>query len=771
MKRFIAALCGVSLMLGLPLSVWGGDDLSKGAILDTIMQTAPNYTSYIAPEDIVSGYNDGDFRAEKLATDTEMLVMLSRAFPNMPVPQGNNLITMPKKADLSAAPEWAQKNLEYLNTRGIIPVGTVLDDSVTKDELTLYLRRIWKYYGNDIKDDFYTAVNHDKLSVARPVQDYFSGTFNDAAHANTQEVQDIITYIVNLGAKDEKQAKIKAVYLSALEMQRTSGGIEPLKPYLDKVKAVRNANDLTQAFIDCDKGVYTNGLITFGITVDSKNTSRYLPCVNLYEPSFTYEDFASDKYKTAFINYAKALFLAGGRSDADAQAKAEEIYAFEKGLSMHCLRSEDLANVEMTYNLQSFGDLCKEYGFIDLHQIALAEGFDLKDSDMVLVPDVGLSYNLAASCSGDRELTKDLSEISLLAIYAPLLSQNCTRASENFRNTVYGADGAMNYTVQERAVITTKNYMSDYISEMYEDMLLNDSDVKAVEEITKSIIANYKKKISSNTWMSEATKAKAINKLDKMGIKIGYGSGSADYLASARLSEEKTLFENTLEISAAAHKWVLEAKDKPVDRNMWAMAAYDANACYLPTTNEMVLPAGILKAPFYSSTASREENMGGIGIVIAHEISHAFDNTGAAYDEYGDYKNWWTETDYKHFSEKCSDIAVMFDGYESAAGVPTNGRLTVGEAIADLGALNCTAEVLRNSGTADMEKFYTSYAKNWETVLPREYIEMACMTDVHPANNVRVNLSLANLDDFVETFGIKEGDGMYIPKEERVGLW
>ncbi|MBQ6554512.1 MAG: M13 family metallopeptidase, partial [Firmicutes bacterium] len=274
----------------------------------------------------------------------------------------------------------------------------------------------------------------------------------------------------------------------------------------------------------------------------------------------------------------------------------------------------------------------------------------------------------------------------------------------------------------------------------------------------------------NNTWMSPATKTMAINKLNKMKVKIGYGEID-DYLADAKLSEDKTLFENYIEISRATHKWIVENIDKPVNKNTWSMAAYDANACYLPTTNEIVLPAGILKAPFYSSTASYEENMGGIGFIVAHEISHAFDNNGAIYDENGDYKNWWTEDDRRRFAEKCSDIAAMFDGVESASGIPTNGRLTVGEAIADIGGLSCVTEILRESGNADMEKFYTSYAKIWETVIPREYLEMASLTDEHPANNVRVNMALANLEDFVNTFGIKEGDGMYIPADERVGLW
>ncbi|MBQ6554931.1 MAG: M13 family metallopeptidase, partial [Firmicutes bacterium] len=433
-------------------------------------------------------------------------------------------------------------------------------------------------------------------------------------------------------------------------------------------------------------------------------------------------------------------------------------------------RSEDESNVEMTYNLWTFGELCGTYDFIDLRKMAAAEGFSFNDDDVILVSDIGLAYNLAAECSKDRELAKYMSEISLEAAYAPILSTSCLRAGENFRNAIYGADGAMNFTVQERAVSTAKNYMSDYISEMYNDMYITPQDLENVNTIAESVVANYKKKIENNTWMSSATKTMALNKLNKMKIKVGFGEYE-DYLADAKISEDKTLFENSLEMSKASRKWMNENIGKPVNKNTWAMPAYEANACYLPTTNEMVLPAGILKAPFYSSTASFEENMGGIGFIIAHEISHAFDNNGSIYDENGDYKNWWTEDDRRRFAEKCSDIAAMYDGVESASGIPTNGRLTVGEAIADLGGLSCVSEILRNSGNADMERFYTSYAKIWETVIPREYMELASYTDEHPANNVRVNVSLANLDDFVKTFGIQEGDGMYIPADERVGLW
>lgn len=769
MKKRITVL-GLLLALCLPVSAWAGDDLSKGEILKILMQTAPKYTSYISEEDIVSGYNEGDFRDDKLATDTEMLVMISRAFPSMEKPKGNNYITLPEKAELGELPQWAQAHFEYLNNRGIISSSLELDDSVTMPELEKYLKRVWRYYGGNLNDDFYATVNRASFSAARPGIDVYTNRFSSAAHTSNRLVRDLIYEIVKKDNLDEREQKVKDIYTASVAMQRGTGDMSPLKPYLKKIDDAKDLKELSAALLYCNKEIYMTGLVNFDLASDPKAADRYIPVIDVSEPSFQQEDYKTDTYKKDFLEYVGTVLTIAGESRTDALAAAKRIYKLEKAVSPHCLTQYDLTNVEKTYNIMTLKELGQWFDYLDLEAIAKTDGLELGPDDKILVPDPGLVYNMAAGCKGDLRTAKDIAKTNIAIQFGGTLSKDCIKAGDQYEANVSGLP-YVPLSVQEKAVAVTKNYMSDYLSILYCEKYFPDEDKAGIEEITNDIKDVYRNKIQECTWMSDKTKEKALKKLNNMSVKIGYSPSSYDYMENVSVKSGDSLFDITLELLKAYNEYKGRVLGEPYDRESWPCAAYDTNAFYYAMQNEMVLPAGILQAPFYSPDADFEENMAGIGFVIAHEMSHAFDSSGAYFNEIGSYQNWWTEEDKRKFAEKCSDIAAFYDGVEAVTDVMTNGRLTIGEDIADLGGIACASEIVKRTEAADMKKFYCAFADIWAEVAARDYIEYANRTDEHPSANIRVNLCLENTNDFVETFGITEGDGMYVPENERVGLW
>ena len=201
------------------------------------------------------------------------------------------------------------------------------------------------------------------------------------------------------------------------------------------------------------------------------------------------------------------------------------------------------------------------------------------------------------------------------------------------------------------------------------------------------------------------------------------------------------------------------------------MAAYTVNACYVPANNEIVFPAGILQAPLYDVNASREQNLGGIGYVIAHEITHAFDNNGAKFDKNGNAADWWTEEDYAAFQRLCDEVVAYYDGVEAAPGISCSGALTLSENIADLGAAQCILEAAQREDNPDLETLFRSVANTWCSTMPRDTAAYYATLDVHAPDKLRVNRVLQSLDEFYTTFEITEGDGMWLAPENRVSIW
>lgn len=291
-----------------------------------------------------------------------------------------------------------------------------------------------------------------------------------------------------------------------------------------------------------------------------------------------------------------------------------------------------------------------------------------------------------------------------------------------------------------------------------------------VEKKVATMIEVYKSRLETADWLDQSTREKAIVKLNVITPHIGYPEKLPDTYAKKIIDENASLVENAQNLAkiSIAHSW--SQWNQPVDRSEWHMPAHLVNAYYDPQQNQIVFPAAILQAPFYSLDQTSSENYGGIGAVIAHEISHAFDSNGASFDEHGSLNNWWKPEDYEAFQARTQRVIEQFDGQDSY-GAKVNGKLTVSENIADLGGIAAALEAAKQEPDFSAEEFFTNFARIWRMKARTEYMQMLASVDVHAPGKLRTNVQLPNFAEFHETFGVKEGDGMWRKPEDRVIIW
>ncbi len=291
-----------------------------------------------------------------------------------------------------------------------------------------------------------------------------------------------------------------------------------------------------------------------------------------------------------------------------------------------------------------------------------------------------------------------------------------------------------------------------------------------VHKMVEKMVAVYQKRLSENEWLSEDTKKKAVTKLNTLGIQVGYPDELDPLYKKFTVNEDENLYDNDARFTHIILEDHFSRWGKKVNRTRWEMPAHMVNAYYNPSFNVIVFPAAILQAPFYSLEQSSSENYGGIGAVIAHEISHAFDNNGAQFDELGNLHNWWTADDMKHFKALAQDEIDQFDGLETKAG-KVKGKLVVSENIADAGGLSCALEAAKAEDSADIKAFFINWGRIWRMKSSLEREKLLLSIDVHSPNELRANVQPKNLIDFYTAFDIQPGDGMYLPEEQRVNIW
>jgi len=782
-QRLAALAAAAALTAGLAapaLAAEGGEALTRQQVLDELLTAGDAYVPGLTAADLVRGDGSGDLDLERTVTRAEALVMLSRAFGGFDAPVGDAA----RSAAVTAFPDvpaWAQTELESVLASGIV-LGTgegllSPDRPVTAWELDALIHRAYAAKGTELKDDFYAAVNKSWLDASTiPAGQMMNGTLYGLSFVVNDQVAALIA---GIAAEPQEsgtaEAKIRALYQTVMDTEgRQAAGVEPLRPYLDAIDAAQDLDELMAADRALMEELDFQTLMGYGLTVDLKDSSRYTVTFSAFSPALGKDFYANgtQAQTDAYLTYMSTLFALSGESETDARADAQRLYEMEKVVSAAALDPQDQGDVDKIYNLYAPEDLQALFPNVDLTALYAASGLE-DTGEPILVPDPG-ALTAAAEYFTDEHLSelKAVSKQGLLMGFGSCLSQEFLEASYAFSEAYYGVEGRQ--TTEQVAAAQVQGLLADYLSRAYVETYFSAQAKADVEEMVDEFIAIYKERLAAQDWMSEETKAMAMKKLDAMGVKVGYPDTWDTYLDDAEIlspEEGGTFFSNVAAIQRAAKEEVLSCQGKGVDKDAWACPAYTVNAFYNATANDITFPAAILQAPMYDVNASREANLGAIGYVIAHEITHAFDNNGAKFDENGNAANWWTEADYAAFQEKCAAVVAWYDGQESVPGIACSGALTLSENVADLGAVKCVVEAASRQADPDYEALFLAMANAWASTSPRQIKEYLAVADVHAPDKLRVDRVLQTIPEFYETFDIGPGDGMWVEPDLRPSIW
>lgn len=625
------------------------------------------------------------------------------------------------------------------------------------------------------RKDLYEAVNGawEKTAVI-PDDKPTTGGFADLADGvEKQLMADLADFDQGKKQYDNPlMAQVIKLYRVAKNFdKRDADGFSPLKPDLDRVTKLSNFDDLKGQLAQWYRDLPT----PFGIQVDAdmQDTAKnvvYAFAPSLFLPDKPYYDADNENGQSLmqiFKQMSLKLLTMVDNSDEKAQQILEGALAFDQSLVPLVKSAEDWADYTSMYNPKDFKTFAQYSNTLDLGQLVTDLLGQQPDQIIVAEPNYFEHINDALNPAAFANFKSWLYLNTILGA-TNLLSETFRQVGSTFNRALSGSKVAMSQT--KSAYYAATNRFSQVVGDYYGRTYFGDAARRDVQHMVQTMIDVYKKRLSENDWLSAATKEKAILKLNKIVIKVGYPDQVKAIYNQMHVAEDQSFYENSKAISAVILEDNLDKINRPVDRTEWGMPAQMVNAMYDPSRNDITFPAAILQAPFYSLDQSASENYGGIGAVIAHEISHAFDNNGAKFDEYGNMNNWWTESDYAIFKKLTQAMIDEFDGLPYAGGT-VNGKLVVSENVADAGGLSCALEAAKANADTDLRAFFINWSRIWRMKATDQYKQLRLATDVHAPNVLRANEQPKNLTAFYETFGVQPGDGMYLAPDKRVKIW
>ncbi len=638
------------------------------------------------------------------------------------------------------------------------------------------------------KDDFYNFVNGTWMDETEIPADRSSwGGFSVLRKSTDNDVLEILAKAKASGkyGPETDQAKALAIFDTKLDtVARNKAGLAPLQPALDAIAGIKNLTDLQTVLAKND--AVSSPFIGLGVQADLNNSAMnavYMGPAGLGLPDrdfYLEQDEKSKEIREEYKKHTARMLQMLGDSEADATAAAEKILAMETTLAEPRLDKVESRDVRNFNNPRTIAEADAMLSSIDINKMIVDLGITKKFDTLIVTQ---LKYTEA--------LDKFLKETSIDDIKTLLRWDTFNSAAGRLTTTTEKADWGFyskylrgsekQRPSDERALATVNGSVGEALGQLYVDAKFPPEAKAKAELMIANVIEAFKARIQKLDWMGDTTKLKAIEKLDKFTVKIAYPDEWEDY-SKMEVAADKSYFDNR----AAVSKWRRQKNyseiGEPVDKKEWGMSPQTVNAYFNPLNNEIVFPAAILQPPFYNYQADEAVNYGGIGAVIGHEISHAFDDSGARFDADGNVNNWWTEEDLKAFTERGDALAAQYDGIQVLDSVNVNGKFTLGENIGDLGgvlgAYDGLQRFYKENGRPDdidgftaEQRFFMSWATVWRTKSRDEALRTQIKTDPHSPGRIRATQPLLNIQAFYDAFDIKEGDAMYLAPEHRVSIW
>lgn len=627
-----------------------------------------------------------------------------------------------------------------------------------------------------IKDDLYEAVNGEWLKTAKiPDDKPATGGFNDLVdEIDKQLMDDFDAYAAGKEKSDDSRFNemIKLYRLAKKFDWRKKVGPQPLKRMLASVENLNSYEDYQSQW----KNWILAGMpspISFDIDADMKNATVYalfasspsliLPDKSYYEAE---KKAQHDQLLQLWSSMVEALMDKLGYSKEEAKKIIGDAIKFDALLAPNVKSAEEAADYSKMYNPQTVAELASATDQLDI--AAIIKQLVGEEPEKVIVTEPGYFKALNKILQDNFELFKNWALIRVIRENASYLDDEMREINGRYGRALSGSKKPVSQ--RKFAFYLARDMFSQVAGDYYGKKYFGPQAKADVHHMVEQMIKVYRGRLTNNQWLSKDTRDKAILKLDKLGIQVGYPDKIPALYDQFKVDEEESLIANLNQLTVTANKELFSRWNKPVDRMRWEMSAATVNAYYHPFKNIIVFPAAILQAPFYSLKQSSSQNYGGIGAVIAHEISHAFDNNGSLFDEFGNLNNWWTDEDSAHFKQLAQKMIEEFDGIPFA-GQKVNGKLTVSENIADAGGLSCALEAAKTEADFNAQEFFINWATIWRMKATEQYMQLLLSIDVHAPQKLRANIQAENLDDFYTAFDIKPGDEMYRAPEDRVHIW
>ena len=636
-------------------------------------------------------------------------------------------------------------------------------------------------------DNFNQFANGGWIA-ANPLGDEYArfGSFDKLAEDNRQQLKDLIDGIVaadnEFGTNAQKIADLYKMVMDTV--RRNNEGIEPLRPYMDRIAAISDRSQVMKEMTELDPyGV--GGLFDVGIGADMMDSKNNIVGIgqgglSLGEKEYYLDtDEATTAIREAFKKHIVRMFTLFGFDEATAQNKMEAVMRIETRIAEKSYSSVEMRDPMANYHKMSYDELKRDYKGIDWDEFFGILGLD--DMEEIDVNQPEPIHEVEAILAEEPlEDLKALMEWQIIDANASALTQEIDAANFDFYGKVMSGQLEQK-PLWKRATSTVSGWMGEAIGQLYAEKYFPAEAKERMLNLVKNLQTALGQRIDEQDWMSDETKAKAHEKLDAFYIKIGYPDKWQDY-SKLTIDPSKTFFENSVE----AHKFfwadnVEKKYKKPVDNTEWYMTPQTVNAYYNPTTNEICFPAGILQYPFFDMTADDAFNYGAIGVVIGHEMTHGFDDQGRQFDKDGNLADWWTPEDAELFKQKVQVLINHFDSIEVLPGLFANGTLTQGENIADHGGLMVAYQAFRNAtkdqpqevkfGFTPEQRFFLAYAAVWADNIRDEEIRNRTKSDPHSLGRWRVNGTLPHIDAWYEAFDIQPGDALYLEPEKRARIW
>lgn len=631
------------------------------------------------------------------------------------------------------------------------------------------------------KADFYEYACGGWMK-ANPLKPEYSrfGTFDQLAENNREQIRDLVLGLDPNAPKGSNAQKVSDLYNMGMDSVRLNkDGKAPLEADLATIASTPREKIIDLMATLPGVGVFFGT----GVQADLKNSDMNVMYWGQGGLGLGDRDYYTDdseraqKVREAYRTYLNTIAHLIGYDDAAAARLTDNVMTLETELANDQMTRTEQRDIERQYNPLAIAELVKEYPSVDINRYFELQG--LANVDTVIVDSPKYYATVAkAIAEKDEQMLRDYLTASYVSSAASYLSDDFINAEFELEKAISGVE--QQRPRWKRALSIPNGVLGEAVGQLYVEKYFPKSSKDRMLTLVGNLQTALGQHIDSLTWMSDTTKARAHEKLANFHVKIGYPDKWRDF-SKLEIDPSLSYWKNIQNAILFNQDYNNSDFGKPVDRERWLMSPQTVNAYYNPTTNEICFPAGILQVPFFDPEADDAVNYGAIGVVIGHEMTHGFDDQGRQFDKDGNMKDWWTAADAEAFNALADKLCAQFDSIIVLGDTHANGRLTLGENIADQGGLRVAHTAYLNSlngqegpvidGFTPDQRFYLAYANVWAGNIRDDEILARTISDPHSLGRWRVNATLRNIEPFFEAFDIKEGDPMFRPVDERVVIW